>query len=187
DQDGEAWIEVGFTVHCGAFEHEVRVGGVGQDRGPEAGTSYQFADLVVAPASALDRLQRQIEPQAEMPVALPVQLEVTPLEQDGQVFRFLNLHNEHALADRVQNTRRDVDAAPRPHLYPVQQAEQLVDVLVPHQRLEPIDGHVLRQSQVDFAALDDVPRLGLTVRPAEVPARPPTRRGGGDRDAASGG
>ena len=37
-----------------------------------------------------------------------------------------------------------------------------------HQRLELVDGYILLQAQVNLSAVDDVPGLGLAVRPAEV-------------------
>jgi hypothetical protein len=45
----------------------------------------------------------------------------------------------------------------------VEQAEECVDVLAHHQGLKVINGHVSLQTDVDLAAADDVPRLGLAM------------------------
>ena len=103
-----------------------------------------------------------------MAVALAIQLEVPPLQQDRQILGLLQLHQENSFAYRVQNAGRHIDDVTRMHVDLVEQTEHRVDVLVHHQRLELVDPHVLLQAQVDHATVEDVPRLSFAVRPAEV-------------------
>jgi hypothetical protein len=51
----------------------------------------QLAKLLATSASAFDSFQRQIEAEPEMAVTFAVQIEVSPLQRDGQVLLLLQL------------------------------------------------------------------------------------------------
>jgi hypothetical protein len=117
-----------------------------QDGGPEPSRSDQLANLLATSASAFDSFQRQIEAEPEMAVTFTVQIEVSPLQQYRQILGLLQLDDEHAFIDRVQNAGRHVDHVTRMHLDSVKHAEKSVDVLAHHQRLEVVAGYVLLQA-----------------------------------------
>ncbi len=106
-----------------------------------------------------------------MPVTFAVQFEAPPFQEDRQVLGLLQFNDEHTSTDRVQDSRRHVDNVALFYIDSVEQAEQRVDVLAHDHWLEVIDGHVLLQTQVDLAPIDDEPGLRFAVRPAEVLSR----------------
>jgi hypothetical protein len=127
----------------------------------------QLANLLATSASVFDSFQRQIEAEPEMAVTFAVQIEVSSLQQDGQVLGLLQLDQEHTVIDRVQDGRRHIDHVTLMHLDSVKHAEESVDVLAHDQRLEVVVMSCFRP-QVDLSAVNDVPGLGFAVRLAEV-------------------
>src|SRR4051812_26633364 len=101
-----------------------------------------------------------------MSVALAVQFEVLPFQQDRKVLRLLQFGQEDPLTRRVQDTGRHIDNVAGMHLDSVEQATHRVDVLAREQRLELIQGHVLLQGEINLTPIDYEPRLRLTVRSA---------------------
>ena len=145
-EDREARVEGRFAVQHDTLQPEVRVCRFRQDRGPEPSRTDQLLDLLATSASAFDSFQRQIEAEPEMAVTYAVQIEVSPLQQDGQVLQLLQLDQKHTVIDRVQNAGRHIDHIARIHQDSVEQAQHRADVLAHHQRLEVVAGYVLFQA-----------------------------------------
>jgi hypothetical protein len=64
-------------------------------RRPETRRTDQLAKLLATSASAFDSFQRQIEAEPEMAVTFAVQIEVSLLQQDGQLLLLLQLDQAH--------------------------------------------------------------------------------------------
>jgi hypothetical protein len=68
----------------------------------------------------------------------------------------------------------------------VEQVEELVGVLAHDHRLEVVDGHVLLQTQVDLASVNDEPGLCLAMRSVQVLSRERDVRMGMNRQPLAG-
>ena len=132
-EDSEPSVKRRFAVERDTLQPEVRVRRLRQHGGPETRRTNQLANLLTTSSSAFDSFQRQIESQPEMPVTFTVQLEVSPLQQDREILGLLQLDEEHAFIDRMQNAGRHLDHVARIHQDSVEQAQRRADVLAHHQ------------------------------------------------------
>src|SRR4051812_21377297 len=98
---------------------------------------------------------------------LTVQFESLPLQQDRQVLRLLQFHQEHTCTRCMQNAGRHVDDVTRLRCDSVKQAAHRIDVLGNHQLLELGDSHIPPEPQVDLAPVDYEPCLRFAVCPAQ--------------------
>ena len=132
--------------------------------------SHQLIDVVER--RAFDGRQRDIAVEAEEDLVVGCG-GVDPLQQDRLVGRFLCLHQQHALPDRVRRATGNHHAVTRPHLDPVHQREHRLGILRVDQCREPFGLNRFAPSHPDrgiVGSLEDVPRFCLAVGTAEMTA-----------------
>src|SRR5215212_2447486 len=139
---GEPRVNRRFPIQCHPCQPEVGVCCFRQHRGPESGRTYQLIDLLSAAAATFHGLQGKIESQAQMSVTFAVQFKVLPFQQDRQVLRLLQFHQEDPFTGCMQHTRWHIDNVAGMHLDSVEQVTQDGHVLGHYQRSELVQDHI---------------------------------------------
>jgi hypothetical protein len=133
----------------------------------------QAVEVSIGDGGGIDGLQRDVEPEAQVAVAVAVDGEVLPLQQDRQVGRLLELEDEDPLLDRVGQSRRHEHGIAGADLPGAQRGEKAGAVVRGDHGGHLSQRHGLSEAHADARTrrrIDDVPRLGLAVGQAEMTA-----------------
>jgi len=142
-------------------------------RRPPRSTLFPYTTLFrsVGTLAQVERAERGLESEAEVPVLRAVDLEVSPFQEDGEVLGFLYFGEKCAGADCMKHARRDVHRIATAYLACVQQREQSLYVL-PLYEIEQVEVRdALFQTQVHDSTGEDVPGFGLSVSATQVCVR----------------
>lgn len=139
------------------------------------GSSDESLQLGIAQAVGTDGPDRHVEPQIQVTVDGPVDLEAGPFEQDREIGRLLEFQDEEVLPDRMRRAGRDEDGVSGTNRDGSKQVEQGVGILPLHE-LGPLvvgDGSpgADEHGTARRLALQDDPSLGLAVGAIEMSTR----------------
>src|SRR4029453_14293169 len=98
------------------------------------------------------------KPRPKIPAMLPVQFKVLPFQQDREVLRLLQFHQEDPFAGCMQHTWWHIDNVAGMHCDSVEQATHGGHVLAHYQRLELVQHHIVLQAEINLTAINDEPR-----------------------------